>query len=181
MEKSASDKDQSKVNEASSNNGTKDNDKPKDVTVKFFGDQILPKPPKTIKDAMKALKLFPKMAKNSSTVIYYTMTPISRYCDSDLALVIRDINLELTESLTEIPDEIEETKLEVKALLERIVSQKYSRTIGKTLLDYFMALDRFQTSWMQNASILVTQYRTGKAGELELVNVDQLINVNDLG
>ena len=166
MEKSTSKKKESKLT-----NGTKSEYKPENIKVKFFGDQILPKPPKTIKDAMKALKLFPKVAKNSTSVIYYTMTPISRYCDSDLALVVRDINLDQTEELTKIPDELEETKLEVEALLERSVSQKYSRTIGKTLLDYLNELSKFQTSWMQNATIRILQFRGGKAKEKDIVNL----------
>ena len=165
MEKSTSKKKESKLN-----NGTGEY-KPENVKVKFFGDQILPKPPKTIKEAMKALKLFPKVAKNSTSVIYYTMTPIARYCDSDLALVVRDMNLDLTEELIKIPDEIEETKLEVDALLERSVSQVYSRTIGKALLDYLTELSKFKTSWMQNATIRILQFRAGKAGEKDIVRL----------
>ena len=93
MEKSTEDKEKSKIPKSD----VKGDGEPKDVTVNFFGDQIFTSPPKTIKAAFKALKEFPKKAKNSSKAIYYTMTPISRYCDSDLAVIVRDMQEQQTE------------------------------------------------------------------------------------
>ena len=58
MESSTKDKDRKKSDGSSS----KGSAAPKGVKVKFFGDQILPKPPKTIKDAFAALKKFPKVS-----------------------------------------------------------------------------------------------------------------------
>ena len=164
MEKSTKDKEKSNIPKSD----VKGDGEPKGVTVKFFGDQIFTTPPKTIKAAFKALKDFPKKAKNSSKVIYYTMTPISRYCDSDLAVIVRDLDEEKTEALTEIPDQIEESKLEVKAMLERSASGKFTRTIGKTLFDYLEQLKMFETSWTQNATILIQQFRKGKVNETSI-------------
>ena len=141
-----------------------DSKKDDGVTVDYYGDQILSNPPKTKKEALAALKKFPKVAKNSSKVIYYTMAPISRYCDSDLAVVVRDLNEKQTESLTEKPDEMEESKLDIKELLEKSTSGKFSRTIGKTISDYLHKFNNYQTSWMQNATLLIKKFRARKLG-----------------
>ena len=152
---------------------------PKNVKYKYNGDQLLKKPPNSLNDVMTALKDFPKFAKNSTKVTFYSLSPIKRYCESDLATIIKDIGVSISERLSDIPDEIEETKLQVKSLLEISAAAKYGRSIGMTLITYLQKLKNFEIKWKENAKDLVLKYRIGAANDFNLITAINVYAYNN--
>ena len=142
---------------------------PENVKVDYSGDPIFTAPLKDFNDTIKAIRSFPKFARNSKKVMYYGLSPIKKYCESDLNTLIKEIGKDFTERLTDIPDEIAETILEVQDLMTYIPAVRYSNSIGKAMLKYYNNIIGFERKWTENVTALIKDYRKGDAKDLQLV------------
>ena len=89
-----------------------------DLQVVFYGDVILDSNPTNYEQAQDAIKTISEKAKESTTIIYYDLSPIDKYCDERSA-ILNKLNEEKIERSMEILQEFENTRAKLNDLMDR--------------------------------------------------------------
>ena len=117
------------------------------VTCKYYGDAILNSAPMKYKEALETYKKFPELAKKSRTVIFYSLSPIDKYCGDEDIIPLNVMSPTLIVQIRESLAEMEETELRAQSLYNLDTARKESTTIGRIIYDFIRDLKQFSGKW----------------------------------
>ena len=128
-----------------------------EVTCKFEGDAILESAPTTYREALQVYKKFPALAKESGNVIYFSLSPITKYCGDEFMTLLNEIKPNLIERVLEIVEEMENTERMINSLKELDTVKINSNTIGQIFYEYHQEFKEFERQWKSKLGIIYRQ------------------------
>ena len=139
-----------------------------DVKCKFSGDAILESAPTDFKGALKVYKQFPALAKDSRNVIYFSLSPITKYCGDEYMAVLNEIKPNTIERVREIVTEMENTELMINGMKDLKEAQIHSTTIGQILYQYYLMFKDYESRWKSELGVLYKEFGGYESDELHV-------------
>ena len=124
------------------------------VTCKFEGDAILESAPTTYREALQVYKKFPALAKETGNVIYFSLSPITKYCGDEFMTLLNEIQPNLIERVLEIVEEMENTERMINSLKDLDTVKLYSNTIGQMFYEYHQEFKAFEWQWKSELGVI---------------------------
>ena len=124
------------------------------TSCKYHGDAILDASPTNFKEALKVYKEFPRLSKESKHIVFYSLSPITKYCGDEDLVLINELSPELTARVREIITKMETTELMIINLSEFEVAKEESTTLGQILYDFLKDFKQFNRKWTTRLSYI---------------------------